>query len=303
VDTTQKAGGEGRSKGHRERRGKGRRDGRGERHHEGCCREAGHEERCREAGRAEAGREEAGRAEAGRAKAGRAEAGRAEAGREEVGGENDGLEEGEIGHVAACHRMDRIPARLFCRSLAARSPPARRQRACGLRRVAILPVRIEARRGGSMSRFTPYGAGAGAQYTVAAPPPTELARTVEDVSIVAVVVVIAIILIVFFSVYLIVRFLRRVVDAPAEAAPAAGCAAWLEARRLGYLAGSPPPADPATGRPYTVCQAATQAVLDAQTLTGGACPRAAPESAASQQDPYRAYLASQHCAVAGPARA
>jgi len=68
---------------------------------------------------------------------------------------------------------------------------------------------------------------------------TELVKTAKDVSIVATVVVIAIILIVVSSVYLIVRFLRSVVDDAGEPAPTAKRAAWLELRREAKPVASP----------------------------------------------------------------
>jgi len=130
-------------------------------------------------------------------------------------------------------------------------------------------------------------------------PDTELTKVVKDVSIVAVIVVIAIIIIVVFSVYLIVRFLRGVVDEAGKYAPTVECAAWLEMRRQGYLGAGrppPPPTNPATGNPYTDCEAAAQAVLDAQSGSGGMCPAVSAPPPAAQQYPYLAYLAAQRCA-------
>jgi hypothetical protein len=132
------------------------------------------------------------------------------------------------------------------------------------------------------------------------PPESDFAKAAKDVSIVAVVTVIAIILIVVFSVYLIVGFLRGVVDG-GGVLPTAECAAWLEARRLGYLGGVPLPVDPATGRPYTPCQAAAQAVADSQALAAGACPHLAAPPPATEQSPYLYYLAALQCAGDGSA--
>ena len=129
------------------------------------------------------------------------------------------------------------------------------------------------------------------QY-IAAPGDTELTKTVKDVSIVAIFVVIAIILIVVFSVYLIVRFLRGVVDDAGKIAPTAECAIWLEARRQKYLSGGP---NPSTNKPYTNCEATTQAIADAQAAAGGVCPVKVVPPPASQQAPYLFYMAAQQC--------
>ncbi len=132
------------------------------------------------------------------------------------------------------------------------------------------------------------------QYVVQPAGDTELTKAAKDVSIVAVVIVIAIILIVVFSVYLIVRFLQGIVDEGGKIAPTVECAAWLEARRLGYM-GPPPQTNPATNKPYTNCQAAAQAVTDSQTQSGGLCPVVPVPPPAVQQSPYLYYMAAQQC--------
>jgi hypothetical protein len=147
-----------------------------------------------------------------------------------------------------------------------------------------------------------------AQARAALPPAyppgaSELAKTAVDVSIVAAAVVVAVIIIVAVTVYLMVSFLHGFVDTAGRLAPPSSCVAWLEARRLSYLTGrggGPRPADPATGRPYTSCQAAAQAVHDAQAGTGGACPAVASPPPAVQQSPFAGYLAAQRCAPAAP---
>lgn len=102
-----------------------------------------------------------------------------------------------------------------------------------------------------------------------------LSKTVQDISIIAVIIVTTIIIIVSISVYLILRFLRTVVDGAGGIMPSVGCSAWLEARRASYAE-------------YPNCEAATRAIADAQTMSHGACPAGTAAEQAS-------YAKTQNC--------
>ena len=134
------------------------------------------------------------------------------------------------------------------------------------------------------------------QPYVVAQPESDVSKAVKDVSIVAVVIVIVIILIVVVSVTLLVRFLRGVVDDAGKIAPTFECAAWLTQRQQGYLGGNP---NPATGKPYTVCEATKQAVNDSQLpANASVCPVKTTPPDVDQQSPYIFYMASQGCSNA-----
>jgi hypothetical protein len=136
-------------------------------------------------------------------------------------------------------------------------------------------------------------------YVVLAQPESDVSKAVKDVSIVAVVIVIVIILIVVVSVALLIRFLRGVVDDAGKIAPTFECAAWLTLRQQGYLNGSPPPTNPATGKPYTICEATKQAINDSQVpANASVCPVKTTPPGADQQPPYIFYMGAQGCSNA-----
>ena len=121
----------------------------------------------------------------------------------------------------------------------------------------------------------------------------------QDMSIIGATAIVAIILTISASVYLLIGFLRGIVDNPAGVAPTFECTAWLTRRQQSYLGGVPAPINPATGVAYTVCEAASQAVGDAQhPAAGAACPARRTPPDAERQSPYRYYMASQGCSGA-----
>lgn len=136
-------------------------------------------------------------------------------------------------------------------------------------------------------------------YVVLAQPESDVSKAVKDVSIVAVVIVIVIILIVVVSVAILVRFLRGVVDDAGKIAPTFECAAWLTQRQQGYLGGNPLPTNPATGKPYTICEATKQAVNGSQLpANASVCPVKTTPPDVDQQSPYIFFMTSQGCSNA-----
>jgi hypothetical protein len=134
------------------------------------------------------------------------------------------------------------------------------------------------------------------QQPQAAIPQNETSKAVKDVSILAISTITVIIIVIIVSVSLLSRLLNGIIDSAGKIAPTFECTAWLTRRQQSYLDSGALPTNPATGEPYTVCEATAQAVNDAQApASGSACPtkRAPPDI--SQQAPYIYYMASQGC--------
>jgi hypothetical protein len=127
-------------------------------------------------------------------------------------------------------------------------------------------------------------------------PGSPLAQVAGDMTILAAVVVVAILLIVGIAMYRITNTLSRIVNRAGRKPPDAECAVWLRARQAAYLRGAgssgPPPINPATGAPYTKCEAAAAAVLDSEGHLG-ACPLVPSPPSPLVQDPFAYYLAGQ----------
>jgi hypothetical protein len=136
----------------------------------------------------------------------------------------------------------------------------------------------------------------------------DMARAAGDMSAFAVIVVVAIILVVAISMYYITGFLNRVVNRAGKEPPGAECAMWLRARQEAYLQrnegaggvrGGVPPVNPATGAPYTRCEAAVAASLDAGDARRGTtgakhvCPEVPTPPSPLLQDPYAYYVAGE----------
>lgn len=125
-------------------------------------------------------------------------------------------------------------------------------------------------------------------------PPSETASLIKDVSIIGAVIVVIVIIMISFTVFMVIKFLRNVVDkAEAVVGPTSACAAQIAASQSLYRQ----KVNPATGEYYTKCAAANLAVSDAAKDPGTTCPKVAPPYSA--RPPYSVYISTQ-CAPPPP---
>jgi hypothetical protein len=117
---------------------------------------------------------------------------------------------------------------------------------------------------------------------------------IKDVSIIGAVVVVVVIIMIVVTMYLVIKFLRQVVDKVAkDVGPVGACAAEIIASQDLYQQ----KINPATNTNYTACEAAVLAVDDIAADQQTTCPKASvPYSA---RPPYSVYISSQ-CAPPPP---
>lgn len=117
---------------------------------------------------------------------------------------------------------------------------------------------------------------------------------VKDVSIIGAVVVVAVIIMIAVTMYIVIKFLRDVVDKVSrDAGPVGACAAEIVASQELYQQ----KVNPTTNLNYTTCEAASLAVDDVAADPQTTCPKVYPPYAA--RPPYSVYISSQ-CAPPPP---
>lgn len=126
---------------------------------------------------------------------------------------------------------------------------------------------------------------------------SEGVKLIKDVSIIGAVIVVIVIIMVSVTMYLVITFLRNVVDrASKDLGPVGECAAQISASQGLYEQ----QVNPTTKANYTQCEAANLAIQDVTKDQYTKCPKVTPPYVA--RPPYSVYIATQ-CRPPPPASA